>query len=727
MRQISLDDIIFQDEPEVAPLKSSSTLPQISLSEVNFLEEEQPIETVQEPSKQAPEKPLKWYEGKGGPEAVGWQPKPVSNIVTTPVDNLHPTITDTIKIAAKRAMPNLVRSGEESSMLVGGLFEYATKRLHDLEKAQQWAMNKIGLDFAEGPTAMESLGKGFAESQSAAQRTANKAIKTLESKGYALPPELRQSVMDNPKQILDPRWWIVNVGDTAVSMVPPLIVGMVVGPEVGGAVGGAMEGGSSYNQLLKSGVPKDRAVEAATAYAITSGWLNSLGLEEILTKREGFKFLQRMGGHLKAGLTEAATEGAENPFQAVYEGISKGEKVPELYNDFMAAVKSMPDVMLPSFVTGGAGGTVSDIVDITKSIAERKGRTEIIPEDITDTAKQQLESDDYAKSSKQFVDNLTTALADGTVSIEMVKQARAEHAESDNPDPKVLATLDDAIRRHEEVTKPAEGNQTVAQEALKSLDNFKASLEGVDSKTALEMKTKLVEEYPWLEDEANKAIIDAQTKPIPAGMPELPSEDILPEVKVEEETEPEAQPETKVEAEEEKTTGINILNAEEKAFTGSHISDNEKINAEITAVSTVKADKAFNELQKKREAVYQKYLRKHYGKAYEIIVETVTTDNHSKTGIETGVRRGYRVVGEYTNIHDILHSVTNALKEALRSTFTARIEYSSVNVDNVNVLGCKNYNAMLETLDKAVRFVCKTIIPLHIIIYGLVIVSAILI
>jgi len=110
----------------------------------------------------------------------------------------------------------------------------------------------------------------------------------------------------------------------------------------------------------------------------------------------------------------------------------------------------------------------------------------------------------------------------------------------------------------------------------------------------------------------------------------------------------------------------------------------------------------------------------------EVIVETVTTDNHSKTGVETGIERGYRAVGEYTNINELLESVKKALNRALANMFKPVMEYHEIIVNDVNVLGYENYNFLLKTLDRAVKYVSKTLLPLHILIYIVPIMLAIL-
>lgn len=111
------------------------------------------------------------------------------------------------------------------------------------------------------------------------------------------------------------------------------------------------------------------------------------------------------------------------------------------------------------------------------------------------------------------------------------------------------------------------------------------------------------------------------------------------------------------------------------------------------------------------------YLRKRFN-SKDIIVETVTTDNHSKTGIEAGIKRGYRVVGEYTDLNSLLKSIKIALDKALTSMIKPKIEYYNVTVTDVNVLGYRNYLTLLKILDRAVKFVSRTILPLHILIYS---------
>jgi len=388
-------DLLSEEERQPIDLLEGFEQEKSDYQPIDLLTAEIPEQAPPPPPPPAEEDPVTqdraWYEGQGGPEAVGFKPSQSSAISTPEEGDLtgiktfltegpprpsrttmkmpgeEPTIGETFGIAARRVIPNLVRGAAQSSELAGGILKYAANRFKDLENLQRWGMNKLGLDFAEGETAGEEAQRFAGESEQISANIAKKAMDTLDSAGYKIPKSIQKRVMDNPEVLKDPRWWIVNLGDTATSMVPPLVTGMIFGPEAGGLQGGLMEGGNALEEMKKAGVPHDRAVEAATAYGLVSSFLNKIGIEEELADRAGMSFLKKMVGHGKAGWTEAYTEGLENPYQAVFEGIAKGEKLPQLWTDFMESVKSMPDVMIPSFVTGGAGGAVTDVARETIS------------------------------------------------------------------------------------------------------------------------------------------------------------------------------------------------------------------------------------------------------------------------------------------------------------------------------------------------------------------------
>ena len=150
--------------------------------------------------------------------------------------------------------------------------------------------------------------------------------------------------------------------------------------------------------------------------------------------------------------------------------------------------------------------SIGNIIDEGKSIDLSEGMPKFLnADDVVETTKNSLEGDNYTDKRTAYVDSITAGLADGTVNIDMLKEARLRESELENPDPKVLAVLNDIITKHDEVT---DGRVTVGEEALQSLENFKASIIGADSATALNLKKQLIDEYPWLEDQANEAIIN---------------------------------------------------------------------------------------------------------------------------------------------------------------------------------------------------------------------------
>jgi len=108
-------------------------------------------------------------------------------------------------------------------------------------------------------------------------------------------------------------------------------------------------------------------------------------------------------------------------------------------------------------------------------------------------------------------------------------------------DPGFLIKLNEVISKHEEVTQP-EGQNVFEtdQEAKQALEDFEIGVQGLDMKAAMDLKGAFVKNYPYLEDQANEAVINAQ--------PKMPEPEITPEVKPEvKPTKPEVKPEKVVE------------------------------------------------------------------------------------------------------------------------------------------------------------------------------------
>ncbi|RLA76118.1 MAG: hypothetical protein DRG33_08175, partial [Deltaproteobacteria bacterium] len=292
------------------------------------------------------------------------------------------TISNAATVAGKRAWPTAKRTAAGMAEMAGGFGEMVGNAVQGIENLQRKVMGAVGLDLPAETLGTE-ITKFSQESQQISSKMADKATETLSSPGYKLPPELQKHLLDNPELILDPKWMLVNVGDAAASMVPAMAAAMIGGPAMGGMVGGGMEAGTSYHDLVKSGVPKETALTASTAFGLTTGLLNKLGFDEMLAKRGGMKFLKRLAGYGKAGSVEGGTEGAEEYFQAVYEGIAKGKKLPEIYKDFKEAGKSALDVMVSAGVTGVGGAVVSDMINGKSKSSEPKPKTIFYPEEET--------------------------------------------------------------------------------------------------------------------------------------------------------------------------------------------------------------------------------------------------------------------------------------------------------------------------------------------------------
>ena len=197
-----------------------------------------------------------------------------------------------------------------------------------------------------------------------------------------VPDDLAGSVIDKPSLLADPSWWVYNVAQTGVSMVPGMVAGVGVGSQAakyitilgtkylwtpklaerlvtlagataGGVVGGAQEGAGTYNEVLERGGTEEQAARAMEAMTTASGFLNALSFGQIL-KPGKWSSMKRF---LKTGSTEAFTEYLEEPAEiAIKSAILPSDKFSRA--DALEQLKQGANVIGPAFVTGGAAGSV---------------------------------------------------------------------------------------------------------------------------------------------------------------------------------------------------------------------------------------------------------------------------------------------------------------------------------------------------------------------------------
>ncbi len=280
----------------------------------------------------------------------------------TPAEDNY-SIGDALVTAGRRFIPTIQRTIGGMGELASGAMEYAGKGISALEDVQRKGMNLVGLDFPSDETFGSDVTEFAQEAGDIDKKITGAATRLLQQPEYNLPPKLRQHIIDNPSLAIDPRWLIVNGGDAVASMGPALVAAWVGGPAIGGMAGGAMEAGGAYDEMLRTGVSKDKALTAATAYGITSGFLNELGFDEMLTNRQSLSLMQKLAGYGRTAAVEGTTEGAEEPFQAVYQAVAAGKKMPEIYKDFKESLKNSLDVMVSAGVVAPVGGAASDIVN----------------------------------------------------------------------------------------------------------------------------------------------------------------------------------------------------------------------------------------------------------------------------------------------------------------------------------------------------------------------------
>lgn len=183
----------------------------------------------------------------------------------------------------------------------------------------------------------------------------NKPADDLLKERFLLPEEKRTRVWDAPSLLLDPEWWVYQVGEAIPSVGTTLLAAYASGGStlVGGVVGGLQEAGNQYAGLIEDGVDPDAALSSAIVFGTAVSALEKVGLDNILSSKIANTFLKRVGKFLVAGGAESITEYAEEPIDALTSSIARGDDVDTIVGNVVESFKNV-DVMAGAFITGGA-------------------------------------------------------------------------------------------------------------------------------------------------------------------------------------------------------------------------------------------------------------------------------------------------------------------------------------------------------------------------------------
>ena len=277
---------------------------------------------------------------------------------------------------------------------------------------------------------------------------------------YRMPKEYEgRSLFDEPSMALDPRWLAETTGEALPSVVasvvpgvgaakgvqiagkfykwtPELIkrlakVGLMVG---GGVTGGMLEGSGTYEEALKMGMPPEEAREKAYQMAAASTGLNALSLGKMFQGSPAKAAAWRKLVHwFTAGATEAVTEAAEEPAEALILG-----------TDVIEAMKRGVNVMPASWLLGAggsiaAGGSLDARPDVEVEAPGSTGQAEVAETEPTTMPPPEREAD-------TTVDRTTEPPAPPLVSPEMAAELSREKF---TPETKISeeVTLDEAVER----------------------------------------------------------------------------------------------------------------------------------------------------------------------------------------------------------------------------------------------------------------------------------------
>lgn len=181
-----------------------------------------------------------------------------------------------------------------------------------------------------------------------------------------LPSDLKgKRLFDDLSLALDPEWLVTNVTDTAGSMAPSVAAAVASGGSSlwAGAAGGFQEAASLYRQMKEEGMVSDEtALTASTAYGIVSAYLNKIPFDKILDKTPVKNIRQKVLKSILAGGSEAATEWAEEPAQALIKTLAEGGDADEIGRNVLEAMKNI-DVIPGALLMGGGARMATSRVE----------------------------------------------------------------------------------------------------------------------------------------------------------------------------------------------------------------------------------------------------------------------------------------------------------------------------------------------------------------------------
>jgi hypothetical protein len=172
------------------------------------------------------------------------------------------------------------------------------------------------------------------------------------------------SLVDDPKQLVDPKWWVRNLSEQSAYYVPAVLAGIATGGSLiaAGATAGILESGADYEELIREGVGKPEAAARASLSIAIIGALNALPLRSILKggaakgviKSAASKtIMQGIKKGFMGFIKEGASEALEEPLQLLTRElgrISGGE----LASKMVDTLKSSLDAFVLGGVMGGA-------------------------------------------------------------------------------------------------------------------------------------------------------------------------------------------------------------------------------------------------------------------------------------------------------------------------------------------------------------------------------------
>lgn len=216
-------------------------------------------------------------------------------------------------------------------------------------------------------------------------------LEKFNERHFPVPEKFQGRLIDNPQYLKRPEYWSYAFSDAFASFSAIVTMGYLTrNPRIAGAglntalasyYGGTLEGVALYSQLREDGVNRRDAFSAGIGHGLTTAVLEKISFDKIFKsglKRGKIETITDFG---VAGVTEALTEYLEEPSEAFFEGLAKGQSIEEIKENVKKSLENidvMPGALSVGIFGRGIGRTTQRKAQVKKDMADMQAIEEAV-------------------------------------------------------------------------------------------------------------------------------------------------------------------------------------------------------------------------------------------------------------------------------------------------------------------------------------------------------------